>query len=166
MKLTNNQVFQAIEKEMSRQDAIFGEDKPQSLPGFLLIARKELNEAEEGWLKNKTDAHAPLNELVQVAAVIVQALKRYGCAGCPVSTDDGPVYIWNTCPDSYPPWDTPVLTPSNRLVRWTGLHWIDCDNETLTRVEEWRYLVKEDNYDWNKNVRSAFPDEGAEERKA
>ncbi|SRR6266404_857943 len=88
-KLTMEEVFQAICKERFHQDEKYGEQKPQSLPGFLLVARHELAEAETGWMKSiKVGRDSPLCELLQVAAVCVAALERYGVEGCPTSTND------------------------------------------------------------------------------
>lgn len=87
--LTKQQVFEAILNEREHQRQKWG-DQPQSLPGFLLIIRSELEEAERGWMKNLTGKHAVLNELVQVAATAFAALERYGTSGCPGSTNDKP----------------------------------------------------------------------------
>lgn len=89
--LTMNQVFEAIRVERQKQDEKWGKDKPQSLAGYMLVIRKELEEAEDGWLKDLPGKSAPLNELVQVAAVAVAALERYGNTGNVTCTDDIPV---------------------------------------------------------------------------
>lgn len=86
--LTRRQVFEAIEKERFYQDDKWGRDRPQSLPGYLLIAQAELNEAIAGWIKNGQGRSAPLHELTQVAAVIVACLERYGTEGTTINTDD------------------------------------------------------------------------------
>lgn len=88
------QVYKAIDKERDHQDQKWGADKQQSLPGFLLVMQGELNEAIEGWQKNKTDRHAPLNEVVQLAATAVACLEKYGTTGSAKSTDD----ISQVCP--------------------------------------------------------------------
>lgn len=87
--LTKQEVFEAILAERQHQKEKWG-DQPQSLPGFLLIIRKELEEAEMGWMKNLNGKNAVMNELVQVAATAFAALERYGTTGCPASTDDIP----------------------------------------------------------------------------
>lgn len=87
-KLTTHQVFDTILNELDKQDKKWGSNKPQSLPGFMLIIQKELDEATLGWVKNIDGDHAPLNELVQVAAVAVACLRRYGVDGSAVATDD------------------------------------------------------------------------------
>jgi hypothetical protein len=87
-KLTRSAVYDAINKERDFQDAKWGKDKPLSLPGFIIALRSELEEVELGWLKNLPGKSAPLNELVQVAALAVAALERYGVTGNTVSQDD------------------------------------------------------------------------------
>jgi hypothetical protein len=83
-------VFEAIAQERKNQEDKWGENKPQSLPGYLLILESELNEAKLGWIKNLPGKSAPLNELVQLAAVAVACLERYGLTGNAVATDDIP----------------------------------------------------------------------------
>lgn len=86
--LTREAVFDAIAAERVRQDLKWGKDKPKSLPGYLMVVEAELAEAKQGWIKNLPGKSAPLNELVQVAAVCVAALERYGVTGSAISTDD------------------------------------------------------------------------------
>lgn len=90
-KLTMSQVFDAIEIELDTQNKKWGVNKPQSIPGFMLIMQKELDEATAGWVKNVGGKHAPLNEIVQVAAVAIACLKRYGVDGSAISTNDIPI---------------------------------------------------------------------------
>ena len=90
--LERSKDYEAIDRERDYQDAKWGKDQPQSLPGLLLVAQAELNEAIMGWIKNLPGKSAPLNELVQVAAVAVAALEKYGVDGCTASTDDIPPY--------------------------------------------------------------------------
>lgn len=87
-KLTRKQVFAAIVKERDRQDTKFGVDKQQSVAGFLLVLEAELQEAKDGWIKGKIDKHAPLNEILQIAAVAVACLEKYGVSGNVVTADD------------------------------------------------------------------------------
>lgn len=87
-KLSREEVMSAIDNECLSQDKKWGVDKPQSLPGFLLIMQKEINEAVEGWAKNYEGKHAPLNEVVQVAAVAIRCLERYGTNGSAAATND------------------------------------------------------------------------------
>jgi hypothetical protein len=87
-KLSREEVMFAIDNECLSQDEKWGIDKQQSLPGFLLIMQKEINEAVEGWVKNREGKHAPLNEVVQVAAVAIRCLERYGVNGSATATND------------------------------------------------------------------------------
>ena len=87
---TQEGVFAAIRRERTQQDEKWGKNKPQSLPGFLLVIRSELNEAFEGWTKNFEGKHAPLNEVLQIAAVAVACLERYGPTGSAIATNDIP----------------------------------------------------------------------------
>ena len=88
--LSQQEVFQAICKERDHQDNKWGPNKPQSLPGFLIVLEKELQEAKDAWVKNVTGEHATLNEVVQIAATAVACLEKYGVSGSAVSTNDIP----------------------------------------------------------------------------
>jgi hypothetical protein len=88
--LTERQVFAAISQERQHQRNKYGPDRQQSLPGFLLIAKRELDEAIEGWNKDGEGRDSPLYELCQVAAVCVAAMEKYGTIGNTISTDDVP----------------------------------------------------------------------------
>ncbi len=46
----------AVHRELSHQRQKWGKDKPQSLPGFLLILESELAEAKHGWIKTSKAA--------------------------------------------------------------------------------------------------------------
>jgi hypothetical protein len=83
-------VWQAIDDELEHQRQKWGENKPQSLPGFFVVLQKELDEAVTAWVSNKWDRErdSPLAELVQVAAVAVAALEKYGTTGSAIATDD------------------------------------------------------------------------------
>lgn len=82
-KLTMDQVFEAIRAERDYQTNKWGplDSRAHGIPGWLLILRKELEEAEEGWSKNVPGKHSALAELVQVAAVAVAALQQHGLEG-------------------------------------------------------------------------------------
>jgi hypothetical protein len=81
--LSLEEVFALITAEREYQDAKWGsiEENQQSLAGFLLIIRKELEEAEAGWMKNVPGKHSALSELIQVAATSIAALQQYGSEG-------------------------------------------------------------------------------------
>lgn len=82
-------VTRAIEKELEYQDDKYGADKQQSFPGYLLLMRKELEEAEQGWIKGPWNGrNSALGELVQVVALGIRALTQYGVDGCPAATND------------------------------------------------------------------------------
>ena len=87
---TFDEVIEAIRKERHFQDTKWGVNQPQSLAGMMLVAQAELNEAINGWIKNSPGKSAPLNELVQVAAVVVATLEKYGTTGITKSVDDIP----------------------------------------------------------------------------
>lgn len=83
-------VYEAINEERAHQDAKYGADKQQSIPGFLLIIKKELEEAEDGWLRNSTGRHSVMAEICQIAATCVAAMEKYGTTGTATTTDDIP----------------------------------------------------------------------------
>lgn len=87
---TKQQVFEAIVAERARQDEKWGVDRVQSLPGFLLVMESELEEAKRGWQKNLNGKSAPLNEVVQLAAVCFACLEAYGLTGNAIATADIP----------------------------------------------------------------------------
>lgn len=83
-------VVEAVRQERAHQDRKWGKEREQSLPGFLLIAESELDEAKLGWSKNLQGRHSALAELIQVAAVCFAAIERYGFEGNAVCTNDIP----------------------------------------------------------------------------
>lgn len=76
-------VFEKIEQERLSQDVKWGslEEKQQSVSGYLLIIRKELEEAEQGWMKNVQGRDSALSEILQIASVAVACLQQYGFEG-------------------------------------------------------------------------------------
>lgn len=87
---SRQEVYEAINEERAHQDAKYGADKQQSIPGFLLIIKKELEEAEDGWLRNSTGRHSVMAEICQIAATCVAAMEKYGTTGTATTTDDIP----------------------------------------------------------------------------
>lgn len=86
---TREDVYLAISKERIYQDRKWGVDKPQSVPGFILIMRKELDEVERAWAKNvRGDRQTVLEEVIQVAATAVACCERYGVEGNTISSND------------------------------------------------------------------------------
>lgn len=88
--LSTTEVLDAVVRERRRQDDKWGPNKPQSLPGFLIVLEKELQEAKDAWVKNVTGEHSALNEIVQVAATAVACLEKYGTTGSATATNDIP----------------------------------------------------------------------------
>ena len=88
--LSRSEVYSAINKERDHQDNKWGINKPQSLPGFLVVLEKELQEAKDAWVKNVEGEHAALNEIVQIAATAVACLEKYGVTGSAIATNDIP----------------------------------------------------------------------------
>lgn len=86
-------VYKAIDIERTFQQNKYGPDKRQSLAGYLLILRRELAEAEEGWMKSiDKGRNSPLAEITQIAAVAVACLEVYGIEGnTTVTRTDSPV---------------------------------------------------------------------------
>lgn len=84
----HRQALHALFTELKYQRSKWGADKPQSLPGFLLILESELREAKHGWIKNLDGRNAPLSEVVQIAAVALACLTRYGTTGSAGATND------------------------------------------------------------------------------
>lgn len=76
-------IFKLIKAEREKQDLKYGslESKNQSVAGYLLIIRKELEEAENGWKNNIQGKHSSLSEIKQIAAVAVACLQQHGIEG-------------------------------------------------------------------------------------
>lgn len=82
-------VYAVVDAERDYQDNKWGKDKEQSLPGYLLIMQKEINEAVAGWIKDdSTRRNTPLEEIVQVVATGVKCLEVYGVKGSAEPTND------------------------------------------------------------------------------
>lgn len=85
------EVTDAILQEIAYQNAKWGEDKEQSLPGYLTVMRNELRKAEAGWCKNSTGRDSCLSEILQCVTVGVRALMEYGVMGTAHATSDIPL---------------------------------------------------------------------------
>jgi hypothetical protein len=82
-------VVNAVADERDYQRQRWGADKQQSLAGYLLIMKAELDEAIDGWMKNSTERRdSCLEEVVQVVATGFACLETYGIKGCSRSTND------------------------------------------------------------------------------
>jgi len=68
-----------VKAEREHQTQKWGsiQDHPQSIPGYLLIMRKELEEAEQGWMKNAHGRSSVLSEILQVVATGVACLEQH-----------------------------------------------------------------------------------------
>ena len=86
--MNREDVYRAIDGERDYQDAKWGSDKEQSLPGYLLIMRKEIEEAIDGWMKDTAHRNSALAEVLQVVAVGVKCLEVYGVSGGARPTND------------------------------------------------------------------------------
>lgn len=77
MKTNRENVFEAISQERLHQDRKWGtvEERPHTVAEWILIAEAELAEAKHAWTKECSD-HKALEELLQVATVIVAALEQ------------------------------------------------------------------------------------------
>ena len=86
---TFDQVADAVRQERSYQRNRWGPDKQQGVAGYLLIMKKELDEAIDGWMMNTSAPRdSCLEEVVQVAATAFACLETYGIKGCSRSTND------------------------------------------------------------------------------
>lgn len=76
--MDRNEIYKAIERERDYQDNKYGavHDRPHSVVEWLLIMRKELEEAENGWIHGTEES--ALEELLQVVAVGVAAMEQHG----------------------------------------------------------------------------------------
>jgi hypothetical protein len=83
MKCLREEIFNKINQEREYQDRKWGniDEHPHSIPGYLLIIRKELEEAEEGWMKNVPGRDSAMSEILQIAAVAVAAMEQHGFEG-------------------------------------------------------------------------------------
>lgn len=75
-------VIKKIVGERLYQIDKWGAGKSQSIPGYLLIMRKELEEAEEGWMKNSNGRDSAMSEILQVVAVGIACLEEYENGSC------------------------------------------------------------------------------------
>ncbi|WP_233007181.1 hypothetical protein [Rheinheimera faecalis] len=71
-------VLVRVSKEVVHQNQKWGTEhiKSQSVPGHLLVLRKLLQRAEQGWLEGLTGRTSAEGELLQLTAVALQALNN------------------------------------------------------------------------------------------
>lgn len=80
-------VVDAVEIERRFQDCKWGpiEANPHTLAGWLLLMRKELDEAEMALIKGGTGRDAVMQEILQVVALGAAAIEQHGVDGNPRS---------------------------------------------------------------------------------
>ena len=80
-KSHRTEVYVEIENERDHQDSKWGpvDKKHHDLPAWMLIMRKELEEAEHAWMKEGN--HNCKKEILQVVAVGIAALEQHGVVG-------------------------------------------------------------------------------------
>lgn len=80
-------VVDAVEIERRFQDGKWGpiETNPHTLAGWLLLMRKELDEAEMALIKGGTGRDAVMQEILQVVALGAAAIEQHGVDGNPRS---------------------------------------------------------------------------------
>lgn len=80
-------VVDAIEIERHFQDCKWGpiETNPHTLAGWLLLMRKELDEAELALIKGGVGRDAVMQEILQVVALGAAAIEQHGVDGNPRS---------------------------------------------------------------------------------
>lgn len=73
-----DKIYHAIDRERDYQDKKWGDVKehPHEVASWLLIMKKELQEAEDAWMKTGDDE--AIREVVQVIATGVACLEQHG----------------------------------------------------------------------------------------
>ena len=86
MKMSFEEVVESLKQERQNQDIKCGalDEKKQSVAGYMLVLKKELEEAEAGWMKNVQGKHSALSEIRQVAATAIACLQQHGVEGNPL----------------------------------------------------------------------------------
>lgn len=81
--MTFEEAVESVRKEREFQDFKWGslDEKQQSVAGYLVILEKELEEAKNGWMKNKPGAQSSLAEIRQIAAVAIACMQQHGIEG-------------------------------------------------------------------------------------
>jgi hypothetical protein len=71
-------VYHAITNERDFQDSKWGDltQKRHAIPSWLLIMKKELQEAEDAWMKESN--YRALEEILQVVATGVACMQQHG----------------------------------------------------------------------------------------
>lgn len=82
------EILSRLQFERTKQHGKWGEHRPQSLAGYIILIEKELAEAKEGYAKDVRGAHSAINELWQVAYLAIDCLERYGSQDYVETTND------------------------------------------------------------------------------
>jgi hypothetical protein len=72
-------VFQFVDGERAYQDEKFG-GRPHEIPSWLMLAKREIAEAEEKWCRADKDEEGARAEVLQALAVLVACLEQHGPA--------------------------------------------------------------------------------------
>lgn len=86
--LSFDQAVDVVRTKRQKQDQKFGVDKPQSLAGFMLILQHKINEATHNWYQGNIETNDPLSSIVDIAAVAIACIEKYGDKGNTISTND------------------------------------------------------------------------------
>lgn len=111
--LSLEEVIDAVKGEHAYQDRKWGEDKQQSLPGYIMIMDKKIRDASDGWTTDATGRDSALSEVLQVVAVGIRCLQTYGVTGWAVATNDQPM---NHQPAPHP---TPTYSSHAKVITLT-----------------------------------------------
>lgn len=84
VNLVKVEVLNAVRLELQHQIDKYGEDKEQSLEGFLICLERKLNQAKDAWYTNELlYSESATRRLVQIAALSLACLDQ-----CCVEADD------------------------------------------------------------------------------
>lgn len=85
--MNREDIYRELDAERQHQFVLW-RDKPHSVGDWLIIIDRELNEAKEGWMKNKAERHSAMSEIMQIAAVCIAAMEQHGIEGNGVADND------------------------------------------------------------------------------
>lgn len=76
---TKAEVYASIEEERSYQDMVWGtvEQHSHTLPEWLIIMRRKIEDAEDAWYNNRVTDNA-MGEVIQAVATGVACLEQHG----------------------------------------------------------------------------------------
>lgn len=70
------EIIRFVDRERRYQDLKFG-GRPHEIPAWILLARRELEEAEEKWCRADVDEEGARAEIVQALALLVACLEQH-----------------------------------------------------------------------------------------